>query len=121
MNKHKTLIPVLVILLTGTVFFQYKNYSKMEDIFQKKVNVWDTYVTKKDGNIMHFDIIAPVEITDTITIYNYGKKYLKTKGQDGQPVTSKQCRLCHIEDLQPKWEAEIKEKGYFIIEMEGCN
>ena len=93
----------------------------MERTIQKKVNVWDTYVTKKDGSIMHFDIIAPVSITDTTTIYNYGKEYLKTKGQEGQSLTSKQCRLCHMENLSPQWESEIAQKGYFIIEMEGCN
>lgn len=86
----------------------------------KRVNVWDTYVPKIDGGIMHFDIIAPVEITDTTTIYNYGKEYLKTKGQEDQPLASKQCRLCHIESLKQEWMQEIDEKGYFIIEMEGC-
>ena len=87
----------------------------------KKVNVWDTYITKKDGGIMHFDILAPVEIKDTTTIYNYGRDYLKTKGQEEQPLTSKQCRLCHIETLRPVWKKEIDEIGYFIIEMEGCD
>lgn len=88
---------------------------------ENKVNVWDTYVTKKDGLVMHFDILAPAEITDTDTIYTYGKKYLKSKGQEGQTLTSKQCRLCHAETLRSEWEAEIADKGYFIIEMEGCN
>ena len=90
-------------------------------MMERKVNVWDTYVTKKNGQIMHFDILAPVEITDTTTIYNYGKEYLKTKGQEGQPLTSEQCRLCHVESLGPEWEAEIADKGYFIVEMQGCN
>ena len=107
--------------MAGTAFYPSNKNFKMENTIQKKVNVWDTYVTKKDGNIMHFDIIAPIEITDTTTIYNYGKEYLKTKGQAGQPITSKQCRLCHVERLRPEWEAEIDKKGYFIIEMEGCN
>jgi len=87
----------------------------------KKVNIWDTYVTKKNGAIMHFDIVAPVKIKDTNIIYDYGKDYLKSKGQEGQPLSAKQCRLCHIETLRPAWEQEIEEKGYFIIEMEGCN
>lgn len=86
-----------------------------------KVNIWDTYVTKKDGQTMHFDIVAPVAISDTVTIYNYGKEYLVTKGQEGQPLSSKQCRLCHMENLRPQWEKEIEDKGYFIIEMEGCD
>ena len=85
-----------------------------------KVAVWDTYVTKKDGSVMHFDIIAPEEIKDTTIIYGYGREYLKTKGQEGQPLTSKECRFCHIESVRPQWEVEIKQKGYFIIEMENC-
>jgi len=84
------------------------------------VAVWDTYVTKKDGSIMHFDIIAPETLKDTNIIYSYGKEYLATKGQNGQALTSKECRFCHIETLQPEREAEMKTKGYFIIEMENC-
>lgn len=93
----------------------------MQEQQTKKVNVWDTYVTKKDGSIMHFDILAPVEIKDTTVIYGYGQQYLETKGQGGQPLTSKQCRLCHVERLRPQWELDIETKGYYIIEMEGCN
>ena len=85
-----------------------------------KVAVWDTYVTRKDGIVMHFDIIAPQEITDTSIIYNYGKEYLKTKGQEGQTLTSEECRFCHIEFIKPQWKEEINQKGYFIIEMENC-
>ena len=70
---------------------------------------------------MHFDIIAPVDISDTDLIYRYGKEYLTTKNQEGQDLAAKQCRLCHIETLRPEWEKEIIEKGYFIIEMEGCS
>ncbi len=85
-----------------------------------KVAVWDTYVTKKDGSVMHFDILAPESIKDANTIYAYGKDYLKSKGQEGQPLTSKQCRFCHIESIRPQWEADITQKGYYIIEMENC-
>ena len=86
-----------------------------------KVAVWDTYVTKKDDSVMHFDIIAPEEIKAPEIIYGYGKDYLKNKGQEGQPLTSNECKFCHIETLKPQWEAEINQKGYCIIEMENCN
>jgi hypothetical protein len=69
---------------------------------------------------MHFDIIAPVETDDKEQIYNYGREYLKTKGQEGQPLTSKECRFCHIEALKPEWEESIRQKGYSIVEMENC-
>ena len=52
-----------------------------------EVAVWDTYVTNKDGSVMHFDIIAPSSVKDTAVIYEYGRVYLKTKGQEGKPLT----------------------------------
>jgi len=106
---------LLVICTQAYSQKQYKITNKM------KIAVWDTYVTKKDGSVMHFDILAPEEIKDTSVIYGYGKAYLKTKGQGGQPLTSKECRFCHVESLRAQWEADIKKQGYFIIEMENCN
>jgi hypothetical protein len=95
--------------------FQSKNQSIM------KVAIWDTYVTKKDGTIMHFDIIAPEAIRDTSIIYRYGREYIKEKGQGGQALTSRECRFCHIRAVHPQWEYAIRKKGYHIIEMENCN
>jgi hypothetical protein len=86
-----------------------------------KVAVWDTYVTKKDGTIMHFDIIAPSEIKDANVIYNYGKQYLLKKNEEGQPLTASECSFCHIETVRPQWETAIKSNGYYIYEMENCN
>ena len=83
--------------------------------------VWDTYVTKKDGSIMHFDIIAPAEIKDRSVIYNYGLEYLKKKGQDNQPLTASECNFCHVETVRLQWAEAIEQKGYFILEMENCN
>lgn len=86
-----------------------------------EVVVWDTYVTKKDGNVMHFDIIAPVDLRDEATIHSYGKKYLETQNQQGQPLTSAECSFCHIEKATNEMILAIHENGYFIIEMEGCD
>lgn len=85
-----------------------------------QVGVWDTYVTKKDGSVMHFDIIAPSEINDSAVIYNYGLEYLKEKGQENQPLTANECSFCHIESLRTQWAVAIEQKGYFILEMENC-
>lgn len=103
------------------IFIQGCSQPQNETISKMKIAVWDTYVTKIDGSVMHFDILAPEEIKDTAIIYNYGKDYLKSKGQEGQPLSSKECRFCHKETLRPQWEADIKKQGYFIIEMENCN
>ncbi len=83
--------------------------------------VWDTYVTKKDGSIMHFDILAPAEIKDSSVIYNYGLEYLKEKGQDKQPLAASECNFCHVETVQLQWAEAIEQKGYFILEMENCD
>lgn len=85
-----------------------------------KVAVWDTYVTRRDGGVMHFDIIAPQEISDNNVIHDFGRDYLATKGQAGQPLTAKECQFCHVEAIRPEWAQAIREKGYFIVEMEGC-
>lgn len=85
-----------------------------------KVAVWDTYVTRKDGKEMHFDILAPDTITDLETIYSYGKDYLKTKEQQESALSSKECSFCHIEQATPAMIEAITAKGYYIIEMEGC-
>lgn len=86
-----------------------------------EVAVWDTYVTKKNGLVMHFDIIAPSKVKDASIIHGYGNDYLLTKGEAGQPLSSKECRFCHVRELQEQWETEIISKGYFILEMENCS
>jgi len=74
-----------------------------------KVAVWDTYVTKKDGSIMHFDIIADEKIKDEKKIFSFGEDYLTSKSQQQQPMTSKECRFCHIEEATPEMNQAIEE------------
>lgn len=85
-----------------------------------KIAVWDTYVTKNDGSIMHFDILAPDHVNDLETIYGYGKEYLSARGQHSAGITAKECNFCHIETATPEMEAAITAKGFYVIEMEGC-
>ena len=85
-----------------------------------KTAVWDTYVTKEDGKIMHFDILVPETVKDKNTIFGFGKDYLQSKNQQGQLLTSNECSFCHIEKASAEVEKVIKQKGYYIIEMENC-
>ena len=95
----KLILNVVLLLICFQVFSQTQNTKPQK----MKVAVWDTYVTKKDGTIMHFDIIAPDETEDSTVIYNYGKEYLKTKNKEGQPLTTKEYKFCHIQALKHKW------------------
>lgn len=86
-----------------------------------QVAVWDTYVQKKDGKTMHFDIIVPESVKDFSLIHQYGKLYLKQQDQEEQSLSSKECRFCHIEHASEEMLTAINKSGYYIIEMEGCN
>jgi hypothetical protein len=97
-----------------------KTFIHLKNQYNMKVAVWDTYVTKKDGSVMHFDIIVPESMKDTDIIIGYGRDYLITKGQNGQQLTSKECRFCHVERAKPEWEVSINKFGYYIYEMDNC-
>lgn len=86
-----------------------------------KVAVWDTYVQRVDGKLMHFDILVPSTLSDQQTIFNYGKDYLSSKNFTTGSLTSKECQLCHIESATEEVALSINKKGYFIIEMENCS
>lgn len=85
-----------------------------------KVAVWDTYVTKADGVIMNFDIIVPESETNPEIIYGYGQDYLKSKALQHAPITSNHCAFCHIETATDLMVADIKQKGYSILEIKNC-
>jgi hypothetical protein len=81
--------------------------------------VYDTYVTKKDGKTMHFDVIVESSTPHEKAI-EYGKEYLKDAGQDGQSMTQEECQFCHVQEAPKIVEDSIQKSGYFIQRMEGC-
>lgn len=85
-----------------------------------KVSVWDTYVQREDGKVMHFDILVPNEVTDEETIFGFGKQYLKTKLFATEHLTAKECKFCHIEQATEQIISSIENVGFHIIEMENC-
>lgn len=86
-----------------------------------QVAVWDTYVTKKNGSVMHFDIIAPDNIKDEHIIYTFGKEYLQFKNLEGLILEAKKCNFCHIEKATDEMVVSIQQKGYYILEMQNCD
>lgn len=81
--------------------------------------VYDTYVTKKDGRIMHFDVIVEASTPHEKAI-EYGKEFLQRVDQGGQKMTQEECQFCHIQEAPPMVEKSIREGGYYIQKMEGC-
>jgi hypothetical protein len=86
-----------------------------------KVAVWDTYVKRSNGLIMHFDIIVPSNLTSESKILNFGNDYLKSKSFKTGKLSSEECTFCHIENVDNSIVEEIQKKGFYIIEMENCN
>jgi hypothetical protein len=86
-----------------------------------RIAVWDTYVIRKDGKIMHFDILVDENQKIKKIIFDYGKDYLKSVMQEGQNLTSKECNFCHIDKASEEVEQQILKSGFSIIEMENCN
>lgn len=86
-----------------------------------KVSVWDTYVTRADGKIMHFDILVPKEVQEEEKIFGYGNTYLKGKPFNTGKLSAKECQFCHIESASDIVINSIEKSGFHIIEMENCN
>ena len=83
-----------------------------------KASVFDTYVKKSNGAMMHFDIIVQTGTPHKL-VYQYGIDYLKSRGDAGS-LSLEQCNFCHVEHLQAYMEEDILQKGYYILEMQGC-
>jgi len=84
-----------------------------------KVAVYDTYVPRKSGGIMHFDVVVP-EGLPYEKVLEFGKAYLKRVGQEGQPLSAKECKFCHTEQPSPAVDESIRAQGFHIVEMDGC-
>ena len=86
-----------------------------------KISVWDTYVRTEHPAIMHFDILAPENITDVNTILEFGNHYLSNKGIQTGNISIEQCQFCHNEIASTNIIESILHEGYAIIELENCH
>lgn len=120
-SKIETMRQILILIfaLFGlSAAGQSPTVSSSKNTAKMSVAVWDTYVKKQDGSVMHFDILIPSSLKDTRTIYRYGEEYLAGKNEAGAKLHTEECRFCHVEDADADIKAAIETKGYFILEME---
>ena len=85
-----------------------------------KIAVWDTYVKRMDGNVMHFDILVDANLEDKERIFEFGRNYLTTKNFSTEGIKARKCQFCHIEEATEEIKNDIETKGFFIIEMRNC-
>ena len=86
-----------------------------------KAAVWDTYVQRPSGSVMHFDIVVDACTKDKEAVIKYGQEYLLSKGLNNLDIRVEYCSFCHIEQATPVMEKDIRDRGFYIIEMENCN
>ena len=79
------------------------------------------YYRDKTMEKQDIDILVDENVNDAEQVYEYGKKYLKSVAQEGQTLSSKECRFCHIDKAPIEVENQIRANGFSIIEMENCN
>ncbi len=85
------------------------------------VSVWDTYVQREDGRLMHFDILVPSSLKDEQKVLLYGNNYLSTKPFKSQKITTRECSFCHTEIADSIIASTIGNDAYYILEMQNCD
>lgn len=82
-------------------------------------DVFDMYVTRANGQIMHFDVIVPSGTPPT-AVQTFGQSYLTALGVLDGKVTAERCRFCHVEQATAEIQQAVEAQGYFIVALEGC-
>jgi hypothetical protein len=82
-------------------------------------DVFDAYVTRPDGRLMHFDVIVPAGASQ-VEALAFGQAYLTSVNVMDSVVTAERCRFCHAEQATPEMARAIAAQGYYVLPMEGC-
>ena len=84
-----------------------------------KIDVFDSYAKTMDGRLMHFDIFVPSGTSPEIAL-QHGKDWLKSLGENPIGLEQARCSFCHTEVANPEVQRTVENKGFFILQMEGC-
>lgn len=86
-----------------------------------QIAIWDTYVRREGGLMMHFDILVPTEFQNKTLVLGYADQYLSEKNFFVEDIRSSRCQFCHIEQASDEVKLKINQRGFDIIEFENCN
>ena len=81
--------------------------------------VYDTYVEKKDGKVMHFDVIVEKSTPHDRAI-EYGKSYLEKCRPRRPKHDPGRMPILSYSKAPDAVEKEISSNGFYIQKMEGC-
>lgn len=84
-----------------------------------KIDVYDTYATPSGRDTIHFDVFLP-HGENVEKAFETAQQWLSSIGENPEGLKQSRCNFCHSEMARPDIAKEIEEKGYFILQMEGC-
>ena len=84
-----------------------------------KIDVYDSYATRLDGQLMHFDVFVESRSSAQQAL-EYGRQWLERIGESKAGLQQSRCNFCHTELANPEVQNAIARQGYFILQMEGC-
>jgi len=84
-----------------------------------KIDVYDSYAKSNDGATLHFDVFVESGTPAEIALQN-GREWMKSINESAESLQSSRCNFCHSRVAESVVQQEIKEKGYYIFQMEGC-
>lgn len=90
------------------------------DVDPMKIAVFDTYVTRPDGRLMHFDILVPGASREQEQVLTFGRRYLAARGLPAHQLSAEECRFCHMAIAPEPVVEEIAREGFAIIELANC-
>ena len=95
-------------------------YNSINKPYLMNITIWDTYVSRKDGKEMHFNIFTPKNLQNLEKIIDFGLEYLKSKPFETSGLISNQCNQCSFENINVITDA-ITQRGYSIKEIKNCS
>ncbi len=85
------------------------------------IAVFDTYVTRPDGRVMHFDILVPDAGRNLEQVLEFGRRYLAAKDLPAQILRTEACRFCHVEQASAAVQQAVDRDGFAILELGNCD
>lgn len=85
------------------------------------IEVYDTYVRGRRGELIHFDVLVNPG-TEKGLVEIYAKQYLVTQlNKINADIDIVKCDFCHLESVTAQVKLVIEQNGYAIIPLEGCS
>lgn len=85
-----------------------------------EIAVYDTYLPRPDGRVMHFDVLVPAEGHNLQQVLDFARRYVAGKGLPTFGLDAHACHFCHTEYGAAEARQAIERDGFAIIELAHC-